>query len=317
MLVQEFVFSFFLTYYKINVIAQKKRIPDSQIKMLSYLGLLIIVFCLPPENYSFGIVVSINMLLFPYYLIEATDYESHSFQKAIKLENTIAPISVGSFFIISLILYWFDLTWSGLIFIRFFIFSALYIYVIRKKKKKYEFVIKKFKEEKVSIININILLILSFLFFKVVLMNKGLTETEPLGMEGKLYLFVYDLIAAIYGFALRYFIYKKMPIKDKFEMILIHYFIATLVIALVFIIIPMDLITKLTIFVSFTIAAGYGLFCLISDYKYIVAGILITLFSSCLIIFTSLMFSALVLPIGFLLVFTIFLKAGRFNEITV
>lgn len=313
-LVQEFIFSFFLTYYKVNVIAKKKRIPDLQIKILSYFGLIIIAFCIPKENYSYGIFIFMNMLLFPYYLIEAADYESYSFQKAIKLENIIAPISVGSFFIISLILYFADLEWSGVIFIRFFIFYTLYILIIKKKKKKLEFVINKYLETKASIINVNMLLIITFFIFKLILMNKGLTQTDELGLEGKLYLFVYDLIAAIYGFSLRYFVFKKISGREKFKIILIYFFIASLLISLIFIIIPIDPITKLTIFMSFTIAAAYGLFCLISDYKYILMGILITVFSSCLIIFTSLIFSALVMSLGYFLLFFIFFKMNRFNK---
>ena len=313
-LVQEFIFSFFLTYYKVNVIAKKKRIPDLQIKILSYFGLIIIAFCIPQENYSYGVFISINMLLFPYYLIEATDYESYSFQKAIKLENTIAPISVGSFFIISLILFFSGLDWSGLIFIRFFIFYSLYILIIKKKKKKLEFVISKYLETKESIININILLIITFFIFKLILMNKGITQTDKLGLEGKLYLFVYDLIAAIYGFSLRYFVFKKILGREKFKMILIYYFIASLLISLIFIILPIDSITKLTIFMSFTIAAGYGLFCLIPNYKYILIGVLITIFSCYLVIFSSLILSALVLSLGYLILFFIFFRINKFNN---
>lgn len=313
-LIQEFIFSFFLTYYRINVIAKKRRLPDKHLKVLSYLGLVLIIIFIPKENISFGIFIALNMLLFPYYLKEASDYESYSFKKAIRLENYIAPLSVLLFFIISLILYLFELGWTGLIFIRFFIFYTLYIIIIRKKKKKLEFIINLKSEKSISIINVNLLLILSFFIFKILLMKNGLTLTDNSGIEGKLYLFGYDLIAAIYGFLLRYFVFKKIAGREKFKTILVCFVLASILIYFTFLIIPINLITKFTILMSFIIAAGYGLFCLISNYKFILIGVLITILCSSLIIFTTLELSVTIMFLGYLILFYSYYKLHSFSE---
>lgn len=313
-LIQEFIFSFFLTYYKINVIAKKRRIPDKHLKALSYIGLVLILIFLPKENISFGIFITLNMLLFPYYLKEVTDYESFSFQKAIRLENLIAPISVLIFLFISIIFYLCDFKWSGIIFIRFFITYSFIIFIVRWKKKKSEFIINEESEEKISIINLNLLLITSFFVFKILLMKTGLSQTEKSGIEGKLYLFGYDLIAAIYGYLLRYFVFKNINRRVKFKIILTCYALASILICFILFIISIGLITKLTIFISFIIAAGYGLFSLISNYRFILTGVFITILGSILISLTTLQLSVTVIFLGYFILFYSYYRSISFSE---
>ena len=315
-LIQEFIFSFFLTYYKINVIAKKRRIPDKHLKALSYIGLVLILIFLPKENISFGIFIALNMLLFPYYLKELTDYESFSFEKAIRLENLIAPISVLIFLFISIIFYLCDFKWSGIIFIRFFITYSFIILIVRWKKKKSEFIINEKLEEKISIINLNLLLITSFFIFKILLMKIGLSQTEKSGIEGKLYLFGYDLIAAIYGYLLRFFVFKNISRRVKFKIILTCYSLASILICFILFIVPIDLITKLTIFISFIIAAGYGLFCLISNNRFILTGVIITILGSILISLSTLKLSVIIMFLSYLVLFFLYFKINYFVKKT-
>lgn len=282
LIIQEFYFSFFLTYYRVNMVGKSKSFSLYGLLILSSLVLFSVYYNL--DSPLDGIILMGSTIAFPFYLLFASCLEKQDFTKAIRVENISALSSVIFFFLVSLIFNLFDIRWIGFIYLRFFIFFIIVIlYFIRYQYKKDYFkeVVMPRKTSLKEFLSLTIIFLLMIFKFRIV--NEGVLSTDYSKLDTKIFLFLYDFLAAIYGFYLRYIVAQKNTFRGIQKLTLLVFgflsFSAVLIILFYFSNSVLSEEVIFTLFSSFALAASFGIFVLNTDKKinFIYASILIVL----------------------------------------
>ena len=264
-ILQEFFFSFFLTYYRVRVVAKSKAFNPYGLWVLS----IVVAFAtiMAASRLSDIIFLLLSSSIYPIYLLFASYLEKEDFTTAINIENKSALGAAMFFFVVSWILSSMNIEWIGLVYSRYFVrFAIVILYCTmalgfhRRMKQISQFV-------RLSLHDFYPLwIILLLMIFKFVVVTKGVLAVSRPGIEVKIFLFLYDFIAAIYGFYLRLIVSRaKYILGLRKERLLIYVFLLfSVVLALIFLlashIIPRQV--AFTLFPSFVIGASFGIFVL-------------------------------------------------------
>lgn len=264
LVIQEFFFSYFLTSYRINYVG--KNLHTGNLNLIK-LSLVVLFFCVIYNYKDFidYIFLYLSITIFPFYLIINSRLEKSNFEKSVRIENYSSILSSISFFTVAMILYSIEIQYQGLIFIRFL---GIFISYILLSRTVQTFDYKNFLSltGNSNFFNFGLFLLFTLFLHKFILMKYGLMQFNEESHQSKIFLVIYDVIAAIYGLFLRYVVSvrKDNSIHTRKKKLTFSFIISVICISFFSFLFQLlgfeiEKITISTILLSFIIASSYGI----------------------------------------------------------